>query len=533
MCALEVRDEFMRQAIAIRGVWLVFVGLFVMVSFSVGEVDSVKKASVEKPNVLFIIMDDQSWAHLGCYGDPAIRTPGIDQIAENGLRFDYAYSAAPSCAPARAGILTGQDVWRLEDGGILWGCLSKKFQVFPLILKDQGYYIGSTGKGYWPITVFRDDVYTNPLGARYERNHFDRSVEGAPFRNYTGNFKLFLEDVPKGSPFFFWCGVAEPHIPYAVDYGKNSGIDLAKIKVPAFLPDTPEVRLSLANYLAEIEYADKQVGEMIQLLRDRNLLDDTLVIFTSDNGMPFPRAKATLYDYGARMPFLMQWNGRITPGRVVTDPVSLTDVAPTLLDLAGIEVPSDMTGKSLKKTMLSSASGRVDMDRNFVVSALEYHTGCRPDKQGYPRRAIHTEKWTYIINIEPDRYSAGTEDIVFSKEWGPYGDVDPTIAKFYILDHRNEPAYSKYFEDAFGKLPEEQLFDKEKDPEMLNDLAGNPEYSQIKEELRTSLMEYRTTHKDPRMEGLSPWGQYALDSLYYKKMTRQKKDKEKQNAKKK
>ncbi len=495
-----------------------FVGLVIALTGLMGAGALAGEPSKSKPNVLFIIMDDQSWAHLGCYGDPAIRTPAIDSLSENGLRFENAYSAAPSCAPSRAGILTGQDVWRLEDGGILWGCLPKKFEVFTNILQDDGYYIGSTGKGYWPVTTTREDVYGSEIGTWYEKNHFDRKVKDAPFRNYTGNFELFLNDVPKKAPFFFWCGVAEPHVPYAKDYGKNSGIDLAKIKVPGFLPDTPEVRLSLANYLAEIEYADKQVGTMLELLKKRGLLDDTLVIFTSDNGMPFPRAKATLYDYGARMPLLMQWNGRIAPGRVVSDLVSLTDIAPTLIDLAGLKIPEAMTGKSLKQTLFSKASGRIDTERTFVVSALEYHTGCHPEKQGYPRRAIHTEKWTYILNIEPDRLPAGTEDIVFSKEWGPFGDVDPTIAKFFILDHRNEPEYAKYFTATFGKLPEEQLFDKEKDPYMLNNLAGNPEYSEVKKELSESLETYREANADPRMKGLSPWGQYALDALRYKRM---------------
>ena len=466
--------------------------------------------SEEKPNVLFIIMDDQSWEHLGCYGDPAIRTPHIDSLAKNGVRFDHAYCAVSSCSPSRAAILMGQDIWRLETAGVLWGSMPKRFVCFSETLAQNGYHVGATGKTFWPTHFDKPHMLGRVPAPSYNAPSTvpKDAPKNTPKSNYSGSMQLFLDKNTENKPFFFWCGVGEPHVPYAAGIGKKSGIDFSKIKVPGFLPDTPEVRESLANYLAEIEYADGEVGKILALLRERKLMDTTLIIFTSDNGMPFPRAKATLYDHGARMPLLMQWNGRIKAGRIVTDPVSLIDIAPTILDVAALDIPAEMTGKSLQPTLLSKKSGRVDTVRNFVMSASESHTGCRPGKTTFPRRAVHTEKWTYIVNYEPDRMPAGTFDIHLNDHWGAFGDVDPTIAKFFLIENKDDSNYKKYFDYAFSKVVREQLFNKEKDPYMLNNLADNPEYGEIKATLAASMNARMKETNDPRIKGEDPWTEY-------------------------
>lgn len=460
-----------------------------------------------RPNILFIITDDQSWEHLGCYGDPAVRTPTIDRLANEGVRFEHAYCAAPSCSPSRAAIITGQDIWRLEEGGVLGGFIRKKFKCFPLMMRDSGYHIGGMGKRYWPAKLEGDDTIAEPVGGRYDVPDRNLPKELSP-RNTAKSLGKFLDANPENKPFFFWIGIGEPHIPYAKDFGKNSGIDINRIKVPDFLPDTPEVRLSLADYLAEIEYADREVKKTLAVLKERGFSDNTLIIFTSDNGLPFPRAKATLYDHGVRMPLIMHWPGNIVPQRFVNDPVSLVDIAPTMLELAGVNVPEEMTGKSLLNIMKSKKSGNIDADRKFVITAVEAHVTARPKRLGYPRRAIHTGKWTYIVNYEQERGPAGTLDIVINDKWGPFGDVDPTPAKFFVIENRDNSEYKRYYDWTFGKSPREQLFNKERDPYMLNNLANDPEHRKIKQQLEKALNQRLRETGDPRMDGKSPWDTY-------------------------
>ncbi|MBA7515673.1 Bifunctional sulfatase/alpha-L-rhamnosidase [subsurface metagenome] len=327
----------------------------------------------ERPNILFIIADDMSWEHAGCYGDQAVRTPAIDKLAAEGVRFEHAYTAAPSCSPSRAGILTGQNVYRLKEGGVLTGFIRDEFVLFPKLLEENGYVVGSTGKRYAPRTRNVVGAIDEPLGKIYDKHRFDSAPEGISRNNYSENFRQFIEENEDNEPFFFWVGITEPHIRYEIDRGVRTGIDTSKIRVPGFLPDVSVTRLNMADYLSEIEWADNAVGEMIDILESKGLKNNTLIIYTSDNGMPLPRSKATLYDHGVRMPLVIRWGDQVKGKRVVTDPVSLTDMAPTFLDLAGIEIPDQMTGRSIKNLLFSDKSGDIDKEREFVVTTFEKH----------------------------------------------------------------------------------------------------------------------------------------------------------------
>jgi len=463
-----------------------------------------------RPNILFVITDDQSWEHVGCYGDQAIRTPVIDKLAREGVRFENAYTACPSCSPSRAGILTGQDVYRLEEGGVLTGFIRDKFVLFPEILADNGYNVGSTGKRYWPRTQNVEGAVDEPVGNVYQIHRHEFTPEGISKNNYSANFKQFLDENPDGNPFFFWVGISEPHRPYEIDRGVKTGIETLKFRVPAFLPDVPVTRLDMADYLSEIEWADNAIGEMVEELESRGLKENTLIVITSDNGMPLPRSKATLYDHGVRMPLIIHWNAWVKGNRVITNPVSLIDLAPTFLDLAGIEVPDQMTGQRMKNLLFSERSGFIDGEREFVITAFEKHTLCRPDSMGFPRRAIHTEDWTYIINYEPDRYPMGNRDI-YIPNWDILGDTDPGRIKSYFKDNMDNPEFKEYWELCFGKVPGEQLFNKKNDPDMIQNLADNSEYSAIKLELQEKLEMYLQETDDPRAKGKSPWDTYNLD----------------------
>jgi len=463
-----------------------------------------------KPNILFIITDDQSWEHAGCYGDKAIRTPAIDRLAREGVRFEHAYCAAPSCSPSRAGILTGQDVYRLEEGGVLTGFIRAKFTMFPALLAENDYAVGSTGKRYWPRTKNVEGAVDEPIGKVYDKKRHDSVPKGISKNDYSANFQQFLDENIKRKSFFFWVGTGEPHRKYEIDRGVRTGIDTSKIRIPQFYPDVPVTKLDIADYMSEIEWADKEVDEMIKILESKSLLDNTLIVYTSDNGMPMPRAKATLYDHGVRVPLIMRWGDRIRPKRVVTDPISLTDMAPTFLDLAGVEIPEQMTGESISNLLFSEKSGNIDAEREFVITTFEKHTLCRPDSMGFPRRAIHTEDWTYIINYEPELYPMGNTDL-FIPRWDILGDTDPGRLKAYFKENMNNPDFKTYWELSFGKVPGEQLFNKKKDPDMIHNLAYDPEYIEIKEELKKKLINYLKETNDPRSRGESPWDYYNLD----------------------
>ena len=255
---------------------------------TVGARDSVRVAGQtparQPPNIVLAVADDWSAPHAGAYGDSTVSTPVFDRIAREGARFTHAFTAASSCTPSRAALLTGQAVHRLEEGGNLHGFLPKRFDVYPDLLEQAGYVVGYTGKGWGP--------------GRFEPGGRERNPAGPQFKN----FDEFIQHRPAGRPFLFWFGSNDPHRPYEAGTGARSGLKLDSVKVPPFLPDTPEVRSDLLDYYFEVQRFDRDVGRIVATLERLGELDNTLIIVTSDNGMPFPRGKATVYDAGTRMP---------------------------------------------------------------------------------------------------------------------------------------------------------------------------------------------------------------------------------------
>ena len=299
-------------------------------------------SSPRRPNVLLAISDDQSFAHTGASGDEVVRTPVFDRIAAEGIRFEHAFCNSPSCTPSRGALLTGQECYRLEEGVNLWSSLPAKFETYPDLLEVAGYHVGYTRKGWGPGSLEAGGRSRNPAGPRFD------------------DFRSFHEGAPANTPFCFWFGSTDPHRGYEEGSGRASGLDPADVSVPPFLPDDPIVRSDILDYYLEIERFDRELGEILALLEECGELDNTIVIVTSDNGMPFPRAKADLYDYGARVPLAVRWPERIPPGRVSTDFVSLVDIAPTIIEAVGLESRPDMTGRSLLDLLTSDEQGRID-----------------------------------------------------------------------------------------------------------------------------------------------------------------------------
>lgn len=450
-----------------------------------------------RPNIVFAISDDQSWPHAGAYGCKTTHTPGFDRVAREGILFQNAFCAAPQCSPCRASILTGRNIWQNEEAGTHASNFPRKLQVYTDLLEAAGYTIGSTGKtwgpGNWKITGWP----RNPAGP--SSNKFKVKGErpkGVSGTDYAANFAAFLEQRPKDKPFCFWFGATEPHRSYEKGIGLRSGKKLEDVVVPPFLPDTPEIRSDILDYCVEIEWFDKHLSRILALLEEAGERENTLVVVTSDNGMPFPRAKANLYEYGTHMPLAISWPARAKGGRVVDDLVSFIDFAPTFLEAAGLTAPDAMTGKSLLNVLTSEKSGRVDPTRDKVLTGRERHTHARPNNFAYPSRAIRTYEYLYIWNMKPDRWPAGDPGLGEG-----YFDIDGSPTKQYMLENRTSDEGKRLFELAVGKRPAEELYDVRKDAGCINNLAQEPQYAGVRKDLRAQLERLLKEQGDPRVLG--------------------------------
>ncbi|HLV00126.1 MAG TPA: sulfatase/phosphatase domain-containing protein, partial [Acidobacteriota bacterium] len=299
-----------------------------------------------------------------------------------------------------------------------------------------------------------------------------------------------------------WFGSTDPHRPYEEGSGGSSGIDADRIQVPPFLPDADSVRADIADYYFEVERFDREVGELLEELERRGELGNTVLVITSDNGMPFPRAKANLYDAGVRVPLIAWWPGHFPGERRIDDFVSLTDLAPTFLELAGQDVPSEMTGRSLVDLLTNSAEEWPT--REFILAGKERHVPCQdaPESGGTPMRAIRTRDFLYIYNFAPDRWPAGTpdyENAFIPGSW--YGDVDNGPTKEYMVDHRDEETVRPLYRLAFEKRPARELYDLTVDPWQMENLAEDPDYQDTRDELHLILMEELRNSEDPRVIG--------------------------------
>ncbi len=428
--------------------------------------------AAERPNILYCLADDWSYPHAGVYGDKVIHTPNFDRIAHEGALFTHAFSSAPSCTPSRAAMLTGRPVHQLREGANLYGFLPKQFQVYPNILERAGYVVGFTGKGWAPGNNEASNRTRNPAGP-----HF-------------GNFEGFLKTVPKDKPFCFWFGSHYPHRPYKKGQGLAAGLKLEDVKVPPFWPDTKETRSDILDYYEASQQFDRQVGECLALLEKNGFAKNTVIVISGDNGWPFPRGKANLHDAGTRQPLAVRWPGVVKPGQTIDALVNLYDLAPTFVDIAGIQPFSFMTGQSWVPLL----KGQPQTGRTYVYLERERHANCRKGDLSYPARAIRNDSYLYIQNLRPERWPAGDPEKYVAV--GPYGDCDDGPTKHEIIDNHTEP----FFQLAFAKRPGEELYDLKKDPDQLTNVADRAEYAKAKKEMRVNLINWMSKTDDPRYD---------------------------------
>jgi len=450
----------------------------------------------DAPNILFAFADDWGHPHAGAYGDPTVETPTFDRLAEEGVLFERAFASVPSCTPSRGAVLAGQDFWRLGEAANLWSTFPQDVAVYPDLLADRaGYVVGHTRKGWGP-------------GDSGERSH---NPAGPAF----DSFEDFLEQRPDDRPFAFWFGSSDPHRAYADSLRRAMGLDPAAVEVPPALPDAPPVRRDIANYYAEVQRFDREVGRLLSTLAERGELENTIVVMSGDHGWPFPRGKANLYDAGTRVPLAIRGPGVEAPGRRVEDFVNLTDLAPTFLAAAGVSVPDAMTGESLLGLLRSPSSDRAPDGRDYVVVGRERHTPAQeaPNDGGYPARALRTDDYLFIRNYYPDRWPVGTPHYRrAATDEGWLGDTDNGPTKFYMWAHRDgRSRHQQLYELSFGKRPATELYDLRTDPHQLHNVAADPDYADARRRLAERLTTLLREREDPRATGEAP----ALDRPPY------------------
>jgi len=453
---------------------------FILNLFLIGIIscNTQKTESLSQPNFLVLMSDNHYSEHLGCYGDNMLETPTIDKIAKQGVRFTNAFCASPSCTPARGAMLSGQEIWRLGEGANLWSTLSADIPTYQEILEEAGYFTGHDRKGWGPGDYTAGGRDKNPAGATYN------------------DFTEFLEKNTENKPWSFFFSSRKPHRPFEYGAAEKTGLKIEDVNVPPYLPDSYEVRSDICDYYNEIQNFDNQVAEALKTIKERQMLDNTILIVCADNGWMMPRGLANLYDFGTKVPLIISWPAEIPAKRVVTDFVSLNDLAATILEYAGQTIPEEMTARSLKSLLSSEKQGRINENWNKIYIARERHALVRKGGLGYPGRAIRTDDFLYIKNYEPDRWPAGDPPL--------YGDIDLHMlqqyspAKEYMMEHKDDPAVKSLFEQAFLKRPEEELFDLKKDPYQMNNVAYSKEYQEIKTKLANQLKRYLITTGDPR-----------------------------------
>ena len=438
-------------------------------------------AADSRPSILFIIGDNWKWPTAGILGDPMAKTSAFDRIAREGVLFTHTFNPVPSCSPTRSCLLTGKAAHQLGERASLWSAFPKDTPVVTDLLHEAGYEVGFSGKGWAPGNHEISGWKENPVGTKFK------------------DFADFHAKHDASKPFFFWLGNTDTatkagKLPY-LELAKKK-LDPSKLTVPPELPDCAAVRDDLMNYYGGVMKMDEEAAAALAVVEKSGQLDNTVIIFTSDNGWQLPRGLANCYDSGSRVPLAVRWGKRINAGRKVDDFVNVADLGPTFLELAGIDVPHEMTMHSIKSLML----GQVESyPREAVFIERERHANVRHDNQSYPIRAIRTRDHLYIRNLRPDRWPAGDPDVLFL-HGRPFGDVDTTATKDFLLAHQNDPAFARHIALIFAKRPAEELYDLRSDPHQLTNLAADAKQAETLKQLRARVDSWMQQTNDPRVD---------------------------------
>lgn len=442
----------------------------------------------KRPNILFVCADDMS--HASCYGYEFVSTPHFDSLARQGLRFNRMYTPSSKCAPSRAVILTGRNPWQLEGAANHKPVWPGKFKSVVEALTDNGYFTGFTGKGWSPGVHPKGRDLT---GIEYNKLRIPEklTLKVSPY-DYAANFKQFMSDRPDGEPFFFWYGAKEPHRGYEFKSGVKAGKRIEDLDfLPTFWGDAESVKHDILDYAVEVEYFDRHLGDILMHLEELGEANNTLIIATSDNSMPFPRYKGHPHEFATRIPFVVKWPGKIqNPGRVCNEFSSVIDLAPTFLKAAGVSEADSGMQTLQGKSLFDFFSGEA-VARDHVLTGRERNDMCRPNGWGYPVRSFHKGNYVYMHNFEQDRWPGGNPESGWrDTDWGP--------TKSQLVYKEQEQST---YDFCFGKRPQEEFYDVVTDPECLSNLATIPEYASLTMKMKAALFDELKKQGDPRMLG--------------------------------
>lgn len=451
----------------------------------------------KRPNILFCVADDAG--HFSAYGHRWINTPNFDRVARQGVLFDNTFTCNSKSAPSRACMITGRNSWQLEEAANHWCNFPQKFVSFPEVLKKKGYETGYTGKGWGPgIAVNSDGSNRKLTGKAYNKIKTTPPTPEISPIDYSANFGQFLAERDPSKPFCFWYGAREPHRGYEYQSSLKAGKRVEDIdSVPSYWPDNDVVRTDMLDYALEVEHFDIHLGKILAQLDSIGELQNTIVIVTSDHGMPFPRVKGQDYYYSNHIPMAVMWgDGLKNPGRRSDELISVIDFAPTLLEVAGVDGEKygmqPIEGHSFMDVIKDKTDETID--RSVMMMGKERHDVGRPNDEGYPMRSMLKGKYLYIHNYEPERWPAG--DPVTG-----YMNIDGSPTKTEIIKARHNPA-TKYFWDlSMGKRGDAELYDVSVDPLCMNNLIGKADYKKVVEEMEAEMTARLKAQGDPRMEG--------------------------------
>ncbi len=414
-----------------------------------------------QPNILVFIADDAGARHFGCYGNPAVRTPNVDRLSAEGVTADKAMLTTSQCSPSRISILTGRypHATGTED---LHVPMPERYTTVAGHLQRAGWFTGHMQKAH-------------------EGPHSDRQFDW--YDPGLDRFDAFL-DAAGERPFFLWVAFNDPHRPYQ-DGTLAKPHDPAGVEVPPYMADTPETRADVARYYDELGRMDEGIGRILHVLEQRGLDRDTLVVFLSDNGAPFPREKGTVYDGGVRTPLIFRWPGVVPRGVRHAGLMSVVDLAPTFLALAGLDVPRDMQGEALSAGLRDPGRWR----RQAAFSERNWHD-CDEHI-----RSVRTERYRLVHNAYIGLPFGSPADVSGSPSW----------RALYRLkqDGRLNKVQGLLFE---APRPEIEFYDTDEDPWQVHNLASVPEFQPLIADHYAMLQEWRAATGD-----FPPWERRRAD----------------------
>jgi N-sulfoglucosamine sulfohydrolase len=440
-----------------------------------------------RPNILLILSDDHSAPYLGCYGDPDLKTPNLDRMAGDGILFSRAYVSCPQSVPSRATILTGRNVLDIDMLNFA-SALDRDVVTGPEILREQGYFTGLCGRiyhldGMGPMMgpERREVVEEYGLITFPDRVDYCKVAVETPDK-ILEQFEEFLDLAPKDKPFFLQTNFSDPHRDFtAPDFEP----DPASLHIPPTMPDTRLLREDLAGHHGEIQRLDHSMGEIFRSLEKRGLDNNTIVIFMGDNGSALLRGKGTLYELGIRVPLIIKWPGVINPGSVSNILVSGEDIVPTILDVAGIKPPEEVTGFSL----VPACKGEEKPVREYIFAVRGPHGSNLPNKTMNPfdmGRVVLDKKYKLIYNPLYYLY---------------YSPIDCFREPFWLelVELDKQGKLDARFSQTILFAPERpmfELFDTESDPGEFSNLIGKPDYADVEYRLKKALNEWMIVYRD-------------------------------------